>query len=189
METQCSSSISYQQKRGGYDIIVNNSQNFIYAFSDTVGEGRGSNRGKAVINLSLGGTSKASDTNKDKWLAHFILSGLAWGFLAMLAVGATLLQYFLPPGPIWFKIRRENYNILNYFFTITAFALALYVTETFVSKNISFKHASMVRAIFVLVVFQVWCHLTGHTSHPLIPSTKMKIWDEEHPRRSLPHRQ
>ena len=45
-------------------IISNGTQNFIYSFYDTVGEGHGSNRGEAVIYLSLVGTSKVSNTNQ-----------------------------------------------------------------------------------------------------------------------------
>ena len=47
-------------------IIVGGTQKFIYEFSDTVGEGYGSNSGKSVINLSWGGSSKVYDTNQDK---------------------------------------------------------------------------------------------------------------------------
>ena len=45
-------------EEGENDIIVEVPQNFVYAFSDTVGEVHGSNRGKYVINISSGGTSK-----------------------------------------------------------------------------------------------------------------------------------
>ena len=48
------------------EISVSRSQNFIYTISDTVGEGHGSKRGKAVINLILDGTFKVSDPNKGK---------------------------------------------------------------------------------------------------------------------------
>ena len=44
-------------------IIVDVPQNFIYAYSDTVGEGHGSNRVKVVIELSTGG--KALEPEKD----------------------------------------------------------------------------------------------------------------------------
>ena len=40
-------------------------QNFS-VFSGTVGEVHGSNRGKAVINIILGGTFKVSDPNQGK---------------------------------------------------------------------------------------------------------------------------
>ena len=36
------------------EISVSSPQNFIHEFSDTAGEGRGSNMGKAVIGLSIG---------------------------------------------------------------------------------------------------------------------------------------
>ena len=140
-------------EEGGNDIIVDGLQNFIYAFADTVGEGHGSNRGKAVINLSSGGSSKFSDPNQGKWLSHSTLTGVAWGFLTLLAVVAALLQDFLPPGPNWFKIH-EYCNRLNFFFTITDFALAVHVLEKSGRKHFSFNHASMVLAIFILVVFQ-----------------------------------
>ena len=58
--------------------IFDGPQNFVYAFSGTVCEVHGSNRGKDVINLSSGGSSKFSDTNKCKWLSHGIMAGLAW---------------------------------------------------------------------------------------------------------------
>ena len=103
-------------------------QNFIYALYDTVGEVRGSNGGKAVIIISSGGTSKVSNTNKTKWLSHVILTGLAWEFLTLLAVGAALLQNFLPPGTTWFKIHEYSHS-LNFFFTITTFAFAVHVLE------------------------------------------------------------
>ena len=47
-----------------------------------------------------------------------ILVGLAWGFLTLLAIGAALLKYFLPPGHTWSKIH-EYCNSLNCFFAIT----------------------------------------------------------------------
>ena len=39
--------------------------------------GYGSNKGKYVINPSLGETSKVYDPNQGKWLSRGILSGLA----------------------------------------------------------------------------------------------------------------
>ena len=51
---------------GGNYIIVDGTHNFFYVFSDTVGKGHGSNRGKAVINLSSCGSSKVSDPNQGK---------------------------------------------------------------------------------------------------------------------------
>ena len=51
-------------EEGGNDIIIDGPQNFIYSFSDTVGEGHGLNRGKAVINVRSGRRSKFSDTNQ-----------------------------------------------------------------------------------------------------------------------------
>ena len=47
-------------------------------------------------------------------MAHGILTGLAWEFLTLLAVGAAFLRYFLPPDTTWFKIN-EYCNILNFF--------------------------------------------------------------------------
>ena len=78
-------------KEGVNDIIVDGPQNFIYAFSDTVGEVHGSNRGKAVINISSGGTSKVYNPNQYKWLSHGIMAGLVGGLLELLDVGADLL--------------------------------------------------------------------------------------------------
>ena len=93
-------------EEGGNGIIFDGPHKFIYEFADNVGEGNGSNRVKAIINISLGGSSKVSDTNQGNWLYHGILTDLAWGFLTLLAVGAALLQYFLPPGTTWFKIHK-----------------------------------------------------------------------------------
>ena len=62
-----------EQGQGVNDIIVDGPQNFIYAFSDIVGEGQGSNRGKYVINISLDGRSKFSDPNQFKWLSNVIM--------------------------------------------------------------------------------------------------------------------
>ena len=70
-------------------MIYDDPQNFIYVFSDTVGEGHGSNRDKAVINIISGGTFKVSDPNQGKWLAHGIITGLTWGFLMLLDVGSA----------------------------------------------------------------------------------------------------
>ena len=61
-------------------------------------------------------------------MAHGILTGLAWRFLTLLAVGAALLRYFLPPGITWFKVH-ECYNKLTCFFTITDFNLVVHVLE------------------------------------------------------------
>ena len=123
-------------------------------FADTVGEVHGSKWVKSVINISLGGTSKVSYPNKFKWLVRGILSGLVWVFLTLLDIGAALLQYFLPPGPNWFKIHYYC-NRINFFFAITSFALVVHVLEKYGRKYVSFKHASLGPAILILVVFQV----------------------------------
>ena len=129
-------------KAGDNEIIFGGPHNFIYAFSDTVGEGHGSNREKAVINISLGRTYNISDPNKAKWLSHGILAGLVWGFLTLLDVGAALLQDILLPVTTWFKIH-EYCNRLYCFFTTTAFALTVHVLE----KN---------GRIFFLLNMRVW---------------------------------
>ena len=67
-------------EEGVNDIIVDGTQNFIYAFADTFGEGHGSNRGKYVNNLSSCGTSKVSYPNQVKCLSHGILAGPSWFF-------------------------------------------------------------------------------------------------------------
>ena len=109
-------------KEGGNEIIVDGPQNFIYKFSDTVGEGHGLKGGKSVINISLGGTSKVSDPNQGKILSYGILTGLEWVFLTLLAIGADLLQYLLPPDPAWLNIHKYC-NSINFFFSITGFYL------------------------------------------------------------------
>ena len=60
----------------------------------------------------------------------------------LLAVGAALFQDFLPPGPTWFKIY-EYQKSLKFLFTITAFALVVYVLE-----NMGGKH--------FLLIMRVW---------------------------------
>ena len=133
-------------------VIFNGPQNFKQSFSDTDGEGRGSKSEKAVINIILVGTYKVYYPNQGNWLARGILAGLAWEFLALLAVGATLLQDFLPPGPTWFKIY-ELCNSLNCLFTIAAFSLSANAIEKYGRKNFYFKHASM--GLAIIVVFQI----------------------------------
>ena len=54
----------------------------------------------------------------------------------LFSVDDSLLQYFLPPGPTWFKIH-EYCNIINFFFTITVFSLALHVIEKCGRKHFS----------------------------------------------------
>ena len=63
-------------EEGGDGIIVDGTQNFIYTFSDTVGEGYGSNRGKDIINPSLGATSKVYYPKQSNCLSNVILTGL-----------------------------------------------------------------------------------------------------------------
>ena len=110
-------------------------------------------------------------------MAHGILTGLAWGFLMLLAVGAALLRDFFPPGTTWFKIN-EYCNSLNCLFTITYFALAVHVLEKAGRENFSFKHASMGLAIFIVVVFQVLAAFNRpHPPHP--PDPKCKDEDME----------
>ena len=120
-------------EEGGKDMIFDAPQNFIYIFSDTIGEGHGSTRGKAVINLFLGGMFKVYDPNQGKWLAHGIMIGLSWGFLMLLAVGTSLLQDLIPPGTTWFEIH-EYCNRLNCFFNKPYFDLAVHVIEKSVKE-------------------------------------------------------
>ena len=62
--------------------------------------------------------------------------------------------------------------------TIISFALAVHILEKFGRKHFSFKHAIMVLALFVLVVFQVFVALNRPhlPPPPLIPSVKRKRW-------------
>ena len=99
---------------------------------------------------------------------------LEWGFLTLSAVGAALLQHFLPPGLIWFNIH-EYCNSLNLFFAITSFALAVHVLEKSERKQFSFKHASMGLAIFILVVFQYFVAF----NRPHLPPSKRKEEETE----------
>ena len=80
------------------------------------------------------------------------MAGLTWGFLTLLDVGTSSLQYFLPPGATCFKIH-EYFKIINFLFSVTDFDLVVNVLEKSVKKQFSFKHASMVLAILILVVF------------------------------------
>ena len=50
-------------EEGGNEIIAGIPQNFIYEFSNTVGLVHGSNMGKYVINIILGGSYEVSDTD------------------------------------------------------------------------------------------------------------------------------
>ena len=52
-------------EEGENEISVSGPQNFIFVFVDTVGEGHGSNRGKAVIGLSTGEVLAPSATGND----------------------------------------------------------------------------------------------------------------------------
>ena len=123
-------------EEGGNGIIVDGPQNFICAFSGTIDEGHGSNRGKYVINLISSGTSKVSDPNQVKCLAHGILVGLAWELLTLLAVGDDLWQDSLPPDPTWFKIHQFCFS-RNCLFATTAFALAVHVIDKCERKHFS----------------------------------------------------
>ena len=100
---------------------------------------------------------------------------LSWGLLLLLAVGAALLRDFLPPHTTCFKIH-EYCNILNFFFTITAFALAVLVLEKSGRKRFSFKYASMGPAIFILSVFQV---LAKFNIPPPPPPSQSQVEEEE----------
>ena len=94
------------------------------------------------------------------------MSGLAWIFLTLLAVGDSLLQYLHSPGTTWFKIH-EYFNSLNCVFTITAFALEVYALDKSGRENFYFNHAIMDLAIFILVVFQVWAEFNKPHLPPL----------------------
>ena len=88
----------------------------------------------------------------------------------LFVVGDALLQDFLPPGPTCFKIH-EYCCSLNFFLTITVFALAVHVLE-----KSDFKHASVFLAVFILVVFQV---LAEFNRPKLPPLSDSKREDEE----------
>ena len=60
-------------EEGGNDIIADGPQNLIHAFSDTIGEGYGSNRGKEVIELSTGEVPVPPATGNDILLDSDIL--------------------------------------------------------------------------------------------------------------------
>ena len=76
------------------------------------------------------------------------------GIFDALGCWHCFLKYLLPPGPTWFNIH-EYRNSLKIFFTITAFVLSVHFIDKSGRKHFSFKHVSMVLAIFILVVFQV----------------------------------
>ena len=51
-------------EEGGDEIIVSGPQKFFYYFSDTIGEGHGSNRGNVVLNLRTGQVPVPPATDK-----------------------------------------------------------------------------------------------------------------------------
>ena len=83
---------------------------------------------------------------------HYVSPGM--GIFDDLGCWCCFVVIFPHSGTTWFKIH-EYCNSLNFFFTITDFALAVHVLEESGRKHFSFKHASMVLYIFIIVVFQV----------------------------------
>ena len=60
-------------EEGGNEISV--SQNFIHAFSDTIGDGHGAKKCKTVIGLSTGEVSAPSETGNELLLHSVIVPG------------------------------------------------------------------------------------------------------------------
>ena len=109
------------------------------------------------------------------------------GFLALLAIRDDSLGDLLPNGPTMFKIH-EYCNSISCFFTITSFTLSVHVLDKTGLKQFSFKHASMVLSILILVLLQVLEVFNRpylSPPPPLILSLNIKVWKEEQPIRSL----
>ena len=113
---------------------------------------------------------------------YLVVSWQAWHGMGIFDALGWYFWFVARFAPSWYQLSkiREYCNSLNYFFTIIAFALVVHLLEKYSRKHFSFKHTSMVQAIFILVVFQVLAAFNSpHLLPPPPPDTKRKYEETE----------
>jgi hypothetical protein len=99
-----------------------------------------------------------ADLKNEHFRAHGWLAAIAWGILAPMAVGNSLVRHLIPVEGLWFQIHRA-FNALVLLMTICAFAIVVNaLEETSPSPNhfesgpgVINKHKTIGLAVFILV--------------------------------------
>ncbi len=176
------------QETGEYEINGNGINTFFAAWgtSNTLGD-HGYNGRQAFqyelyqcINGSLvgkygqGALLLSTSSNKNFWNAHGVLAAVAWGILAPLGIGASLLRHYLTsdrlPAGFWFRIH-QSFMLLVCILTIIAFSFAVVAIQRQGNQQHfkQVKHRTTGLVITILVCVQVFGGLirphVPHQSH------------------------
>jgi cytochrome b561 len=108
-----------------------------------------------------GGFTDVDTGSKSKglWMAHGILLAIAWGLLAPLAIGSSMLRKFLPAGPLWLTIHFYT-NVLVLVLTLISFIIAVIATQQQTPSGASPRHfqngahTAIGLAVMILVIVQ-----------------------------------
>jgi hypothetical protein len=140
--------------------------------------------------LSGSALLKTTPPYKGLWVAHGVFMALAWGILAPLGIGASILRELIKDtfGQSWYNIHLYL-NMSTVVLTAIGFLIALIATET----GEHFKENSHKRAGLVIMLFVVMQALAGYfrpapasettpstgTSKPLADASSDEEEDEE----------
>eukprot|EP00584_Thalassiosira_punctigera_P010917 CAMPEP_0172547466 /NCGR_PEP_ID=MMETSP1067-20121228/16995_1 /TAXON_ID=265564 ORGANISM="Thalassiosira punctigera, Strain Tpunct2005C2" /NCGR_SAMPLE_ID=MMETSP1067 /ASSEMBLY_ACC=CAM_ASM_000444 /LENGTH=829 /DNA_ID=CAMNT_0013334551 /DNA_START=42 /DNA_END=2531 /DNA_ORIENTATION=+ len=112
-------------------------------------------RQSVVLNLSSGASEEVITPNKVAWLAHGIMSFLAWGVFVPFAVQSSLLRDLLPKGPIWIKLHKA-FNAIAYALSILIFAIAVVYTSKEGGSHFVNGHQKMGLAMLIMASGQIF---------------------------------
>lgn len=130
---------------------------------------------------------EAVDNKQSLFRAHGILSAIAWGFLAPLAISSSLCRHLIPKAGLWFQIHFYA-NILVLLLTVIAFALAVRAIQATEGGN-HFqpghgpleKHKTIGLVVFIVVVLQAMGGIMRpHPAEQNQKTTIRTLWEFVH---------
>jgi len=129
----------------------------------------------AASSQSVEFNDTGSTDTRTLWIAHGIMMALAWGIIAPLAIGASLLRNKL--GPSWLSMHL-TLNLLVVFLTMTGFLVAVWATEkeneATNTASLHFtqdKHHTIGLAIFMLVLVQTFAGYFRPSAAAAVPAS------------------
>ena len=162
-ETQLSPVMKFTKimKETGEIEITAKENKFLWAFGSGNVLRHHEDRDTFILDLSSGSKEEIKAPNMRAWLAHGVMTFLAWAVLVPISVNASLFQGRFPKGPLWFNLHR-NFNTASFALLFGTFSIAVtYTTKEGMSSHSNYRHGWMGLTKIILTSFQVLlglCH-------------------------------
>ena len=145
-------------KETGEIEITAKENKFLWAFGSGNVLRHHEDRDTFILDLSSGSKEEIKAPNMRAWLAHGVMTFLAWAVLVPISVNASLFQGRFPKGPLWFNLHR-NFNAAAFVLLIILFYIAVaYTTKEGMISHFNSRHGRLGLTMFILTTIQMVPH-------------------------------